>query len=562
MKWHILMLVLCLALCGCATIPTSGTIDEVPVPGDPAGVQIAPQPPQGDDDPAQIVEGFLLAMTQSDASYKVARAYLTPQASQKWEPHRRTRIFKGSVTQSDGAYGIEGTVLGEIDGTSHYQPVSSRLQHDFKLVQIDGQWRIDNPPEGILLSRYLFERLYQQLTVYFSGHNDEVLVPELLTLPESEVAPSKVVEALIQGPSTRLAGTARNAMPTGAALGREGATVNDSGVVTVDLTGLPVTMPSDQRRRLGAQLLWSLSSVPRVTGLRVTVDRAQFDLPGQSAEGVLELATQQGYSVLSRVTTQELFVVQDGRPGILSDNGRFVALDRELPAAAEVAIALDGSKLAVIGAERKMLHLGPKDGPLASVQTGLTNLRDSQWVRDSLYVLGDSNNRETRLLRVSAKSEVQPIDVNLPQGMTIRAFSVHQAGATAVVVAEDADGMHMGRMVVSAKRGFEQWQELPLIGPSGQAMTGLTDIRWNSESSLVVAGNLDEQPSVVLLSADGAFIQELGSFRDPIHSIAALPRQGGGLIAMRSNDGRVWRYTAPNRWTSDDVSVSALAFPG
>lgn len=67
---------------------------------------------------------------------------------------------------------------------------------------------------------------------------------------------------------------------------------------------------------------------------------------------------------------------------------------------------------------------------------------------------------------------------------------------------------------------------------------------------------------MVVVSADGAFVEEIGSFREPIQGVAALPRQGGGLIALRGSAGVVWRYTAPNRWAHVDVKVADLTFAG
>ena len=83
----------------------------------------------------------------------------------------------------------------------------------------------------------------------------------------------------------------------------QGATIDQSGVVTVNLEGLFDRLGDDARRRLGAQLLWSLTAIPRVTGLVVTSDGVPFTLPGARADGALELASQQGYQILSRAAT-------------------------------------------------------------------------------------------------------------------------------------------------------------------------------------------------------------------------------------------------------------------
>ena len=562
MKKFVVFAVLVLWCAGCVSIPTSGPIEEVPAPGNSAGIEIAPQPPQGDDNPAQIVEGFLLAMSEADASYHIARSYLTPEASKAWKPAEGIEIFHGSVAEEHGKIILHGTVIGNLDVHNRFQPRVASLAHDFGLVEVDGQWRISNPPDGVLLSRYLFERLYQQLTIYFSAPTGDYLIPELLTVPEQESTPSKIVQALIDGPSERLQAVVTNPMPANFKLGANGATVDETGVATVDLAGLTPTMPAEQRRLLGAQLLWSLSSVPRVSGLRVTADAAAFDLPGQSAEGVLELATQQGYSVLSGTATQELYAVQEQRLGTLSDHDQFVALGEELPAAAEVAVPLDGSQLALIDAPRTTLFIGAREGALRTVRTGLTGLREGQWVLGTYYALGEDASKRSRMIRLSADGSLETIEVKLPAGLKLVGFSVNQAGATAAVLARDAnDTVVLGRMTVSSD-AFDHWQQLPLMTPSGETIREIRDVRWNSESTLVTAGTVDQDQRVVVVSEDGAFVEDLGAIREHVMGIAALPRQGGGLLAVRGSSGNVWRYTAPNRWMQVDVEVTSLSFAG
>ncbi|NHB83720.1 GerMN domain-containing protein [Tessaracoccus sp. HDW20] len=70
------------------------------------------------------------------------------------------------------------------------------------------------------------------------------------------------MEALLAGPSLPLARAVTNAMPSGVTLGDEGAVIDAQGVVTVDMVGLSALLGDAARRRMGAQLIWSLSSLP------------------------------------------------------------------------------------------------------------------------------------------------------------------------------------------------------------------------------------------------------------------------------------------------------------
>ncbi len=551
-----------LLVAGCTSIPTSGPVEEVPLTEAPVGIEVAPQPPHGGDAPTQIIEGFLLAMAHPDANHRIARSYLTPQAAERWDPASGTTVYAGSVVEDDGAFSVRGVRVGDVGADGHFTPDGAALRHDFGLTQVDGQWRVANPPDGVLVSRYLFERVYTQLTMWFTDPADGHLVPDVLTVPEAEVTPARVVTALLDGPSPHLKGVVANAMPHRATLGPDGATLSDDGVVTVDLRGLDTSMPTEGRRRLGAQLLWSLSAIPRVSGLRVTSGGWPFELPGQSADGVLELATQQQYSVLARATSQTLFAVRDGVPGRFDDNGRFVALEGDLPPTAELAMTLDGSQMALIGKDRRTLRIGPPDGALRSVDAGLTSLRDGQWVLGRFHVLGEDAQGRTQLVAVDQQGRVDRYEVELPAGTSLVDVAMNPAGGQAVVLAARGDVTSLGRLTVGPGGQLRHWTELPVVGADGDRVGRFRDVRWNSESTFVVVGDGAEEQVLAVVSADGATSEELGTIGTRVLEIAALPRPGGGLIAVRGADGSVWRSLPSNRWSRGEATATSLHYPG
>ena len=74
MKRWIAALLLALLTTGCATVPISGPVEEVPLSDRPGGIDIAPQPPATDVTPARLIEGFLQAMADPADDYAIARA--------------------------------------------------------------------------------------------------------------------------------------------------------------------------------------------------------------------------------------------------------------------------------------------------------------------------------------------------------------------------------------------------------------------------------------------------------------------------------------------------------
>lgn len=558
MRWLAAMLVLLLT--ACAQIPSTGPVEEVPVTAEPPGIEIAPQPPQGGASPNRILEGFLLAMADPDSDYEVAREYLTAEASAEWMPGESTMVYSGTVMETEDSHVVTGRLVGSLDDAGRFTAGGGALEHDFGLVEVEGQWRIGNPPDGVLINRYLFERFYSPLTLYFMAHTGTHVIPDLMSWPESLVTPGRIVEALLDGPDRSLVGVVSNAIPKTAALGPDGATIDSDGVVTVDFTGISTALGEEGRRRLGAQLLWSLNSIPRVTGLRITNDGVAFPLPGESADGVLELATQQSYQVLARPATQDLYGVSTQVPGRFVGTGRFDPLRADLPRAIEVALSLDGSMLAVVTEDRTGLLVGPRDGELRTVE-GLSGTRHPQFVLGQLFVLvaGEAG---PELLSVDAEGVVETTTVELPEGMRLVSATISQTGGTAAVLAERDGNVVLGHMTLFRGQRLESWQELPLLDPAGLPVTDIVDVQWTSDTTWVIVGSAGGEQAVYVVRADGSHVEDLGGIDAHIAEVAALPRPGGGLIALRAGNGDVWRYSSPSGWTPLEITVGSITFAG
>lgn len=564
MRW--VAILLAVLLTGCAQIPDEGPVEEVSLPSDPQGIDIAPQPPAEDAEAAQVLEGFLLAMTEPEGDYAIARSYLTEEASAGWDPGASTTVYVGGIEQArpdePASYRLQGTTVGRVDSTGRFAPGAGSFAHDFTLVDVDGQWRISTPPEDLLVSRYLFDRLYTPLTLYFIALGGDHVIPDLISWPEQLVTPTRIVEALLDGPGERLVGSATNAIPSGVRLGDEDASIDAQGVVTIDFAGLDDSMGDEDRRELGAQLLWSLTALPRVTGVRVTNEGVPFILPGQSADGVLELATHQNYQVLARAATQELYGVQEAVPGQFTTANEFEPLMPEMPRSSELAISLDGSLYAVVSEDRSTLYQGPMDGDLAAVAIPGGNIRDVQFVLGELYVLADDETGRTRVFSVGTQGDVEEIGVDLPTGLSLESVAFSQAGGTGAVLAAREGELVLGEVSVFLGSDLRDFREVPVVGPSGSRVRDIVDVEWGSESTWVVTGVEEGDHGVYVVRSDGAQVEELGSFDMEVARVAALPRQGGGLISLLTTSGQLWRYESPNRWADTNLFASSITYAG
>ncbi len=553
-----------LLLSACTTIPTQGEVERIPMTAEPRSVELAPEPPQPDMPPDRLAEGFLQAMAEPDADYAVARQYLTVESAATWQPSSGAGIYDGRVAEVSDRILLTGTRIGVLDAHGRHTPVADTLEHDFRVVQEDGQWRISNPPSGVMVSRYIFERFYAHPAIYFMARNGSHVVPELIHLPEALLTPARVVEALLAGPGPDLAMAVRNTIPPGTRLAPEGATISPDGVAQLTLAGLPSRFDESQRRELGAQLMWSLTAIPRVTGLQLAVDGVPYPLPGQDEDGVLELASQQGYQVLTRGTSTDLFGVRGGVAGRLTSSGSFLPLDTGERDVAEIALSLDAARLAFVPRSRDVVITGPLEGELAELDLQFSSIRSLQFASGYLWFLGRDGEDATQVVRVDQQGAAQTVELEIPESPIVD-FSVSQTGARVALILAGSSGNVLGSATIvgDAAPRLEQWRPMPLIDDSGAPLQGYRSLDFSGESEIaVVAQPGSERPSVFLVRFDGSLVRDIGPLTGAPAEVSALPRMGGDALAVRSSSNVVFRYEARIRWSGTGVELDEISYPG
>jgi hypothetical protein len=270
------------SVAGCVGMPSNGPAQEVtasPATAAPEVNLAAPHPsgPQPGGDPSQIVKGFLLA-SASYPTYPVAQEYLVSSAVKTWKPGWAVTVFgslnvpdtvpakKGGHPVGQVTVNVTGPVQASFNGSGQYVSAQTQGQaggpYPFKLVEVDGQWRITNPPNYRMLTASDFPLFYRAQDLYFFDAGDQVLVPDSVFVPLGATVPQQLdnlVSALIEGPKTPwLQGAADTELPVGTSL--LGVTAAGS-TVTVNLGGA-VTRASTKLPLFAAQLVWALTGSP------------------------------------------------------------------------------------------------------------------------------------------------------------------------------------------------------------------------------------------------------------------------------------------------------------
>jgi len=277
--------VLSLTVAGCVSMPSGGPVQSYQITQGAneqaqGYLQFVPPPPAQGMTPAQIVEGFLTASASFAGQQRVAREYLTPEASRGWtQPGWSAIKFAGDprvITehvvapakekQGSATVTIGGNIQATLSSEGAYAVAAATTKgrtFTYNLVKDNGQWRISNLHDHpLLLTTTEFATDYQLRNLYFFAPANDSLVPDPVYVPLQATQASLVhglVEDLINQPPDWLGnnGATRTAFPKGTTL--TGAVTVDGGTASVTLGGAATRASEAVKEQMSAQLYWTLN---------------------------------------------------------------------------------------------------------------------------------------------------------------------------------------------------------------------------------------------------------------------------------------------------------------
>lgn len=553
---------------GCATIPTgSPVVASSPGVDDGASdVRIEVRPPQTGATPTQIVEGFLDAMSSYAPGFPLAEQFLMPDARDGWvrtaiEVYNRRTLDQAepSAAFPDATVAsvrLAGERAARIDADGRFTavvPGSEPLAYTLRLERDPaGEWRIDNPPDFLLISSFDLSRTYSPLVTYFPDPEGQVLVPDQVWLPagEPQIA-TLLAQAVVDGPTDLIGpGGVANAFPAGTLVGR---TVLSGGTITVPLSGLAIGDTDDAARRLMvAQLTETMnSSLPNIDRVSLTIDGEAVDVPDDSGE----LAALSGFADPPAYVLADDNTILAADPTGTSDFGAVPGeLGRGELAARSFAVSLDRSQAATVDETGTQV-----------VRTPLTEEGAPERVFQGEDVAAPSFDRYANLWLVDRRRAGPSSDIRMVQpdgsvlavaapdlvGARVTDLRIAPDGVRVAVVTEGAGAaLRLGQVVRGALPQIDLTVSIPLDGT-------VTDVAWSGERELLVvvvppAG----LPRPYSVSVDGSVVTE-GSVTGTT-AVAAYPSQPAfALSDLRT----VLRQTSVLQW--DQVSTGrAVTYPG
>ncbi len=547
-------------LAGCTGVPTSGPVRQVTAhPGRAApGVQIAPAPPGVDVSATEVIEGFLHAMAAYQPDYAVARAYLTREASERWQPEAGVRIY------AEG-YNPEGAVLtaplvGRLTPDGAFAQVRGLLSHDFGLVRdADAQWRISTPPEGLLVSQYLFVSAFTPCFVHFFAPGREWLVPDPRYFPRGPRSVVAAATAVLRGASGWLAPAVEQAVE---GLELESLDLGPDGTARVVVRPPTVPLSPLQQERLVVQFVWTLQQFPNVAAVRVAHPGTEpWSVPGSSG-GVVPAGAYPEADPVLRQTSRQLFAIADGRLARVFEGtaGReTVAVAPGVLAPASATVRPDALQAAVVNGDRTELSLASLSEPTLN-----RVLRGSGLGRPHFSRLGELWVPSRRgIVVVDPDGTWRDVAAEVPAGSSVLALRVAPDATRIALVLRLDDGrsaLGVARIRrVGADCFVEAWRELVLTVTSG-ARPRVADVGWSSAETLLVLHTDGRGASVAAVDADGAEVTPVGPVGlDDVVELAVAP--GVPPMALLAG-GQVYRYFSEYRWAAYLDGVDAISYPG
>jgi hypothetical protein len=524
------LLALLLAVSACSTVPSSSpTVQITQAPSRPVeDVGVEPVAPEPGASPEEIVRSFIDAAASTRAGHPVAREHLAPEAAESWSDEGAITVLGAdyaTVTTETGAVAVTANTVGIVDERGVFSGAGTGVYtREFSVEQVEGEWRITDPPDGLIILDLDFVRLYDEVAAYFLDPTGQRVVPDPRYLITGEAQPTALVQRLLDGPSAALAAGVEN--PLSGAERRSAVTVRDQ-VATVDLTGL-ATDPAPVLADICAQLVWTLTQLdqPRVRSVQIRVDGEPVEL-----DGVPEEQTRADWAPLDPdavpvdavghyVNGGALHTVTGGAP----TPGPAGTGAYRLASAAVSTDPVTGelSYLAGVrdGGAGDTLFAGPYAGPLVRVLDSTTlSAPTVASTRLEAWVVRDG----TSVVRIPDGGSPQSVSVPTLAGLgRAEALRLSPDGVRAALVIDGPGGLalYVGTVVRSENGGVDL-RDLRGITP---ALSQVVDVAWRDSGSLfVLAGDVgDDRIVPYQVGVDGWGLSDV-----PTAGLPSQPRSIG-----------------------------------
>jgi hypothetical protein len=510
----------------------------------------SPAGPPEDATQEDILLGFINAGTGPQNNYEIARTYLTESLKTEWNPGQEVLIQDGTpviTLLDDNSASVLVRISARINERGEYQalPLGTTRLVEVNFDNSSGAWRISSAPNLTMVIRPVFDVIFQAYSIYFFDKQRKHLVPDVRWFPLRASTSTRLVSALLDGPSAWLENAVESAIPNGTRLTLNSVTVTD-GIANVDLSARALSATATAKQLIQSQIRETLLQLDSVFSVRVTIERAGIDQVPSTLTGTE-----------SRLT----------RPMALA-NGSLVDFD----GVNEVEIGNSRNLIEKIGAVNFATNAAKKTVVFTS--------------SDGIYLSRLDRVTELPLRLVSGTGFLPPVvDVNgfiwiVPadaarmimvfnaQGQRINFSENWLAGVNRLSLSVSSEGSRI--VAVTGDRFASRVRVAAVIRTSGGAPeslgTPISPIRtstafmatWVDSTQIGVLdspNSLFVQPWITVIGGDSRSLQTLSSGLEMVSSGQAAS------VYVLDDFGTLFQYRGTN-WTRLRENIDAFHFPG
>nr|WP_245548118.1 MtrAB system accessory lipoprotein LpqB [Nocardia pneumoniae] len=540
-------------LTACASLPESsapealGTLNREPTPE-------GPPPPAANRDPDLLLRDFLQATADPANRHLAARQYMTPAASTQWDDAAGTVIvekpdtLRESRSGDKASYLIRARKVGELSADGGYRPSDDIpiVENKIELTKVDGEWRIDELPDGVVMDSTAFFKSYRRYALYFADPGGTTAVPDLrwISVPKGQLT-QRLLSSLIEGPQPALASVLRNELAPPVALRGTISKINGDpegvgiglGGVKIDFAGASALNPRD-RELLAAQVVLTLSGADILGPYVLLADGKPLD-ERFGANGWNVADVQQFNPGTSTRNQAGLHALRGGGLVQVTDSGGSASTPGyfgRVNNLQSAALSPDGQLVAAVaeagrpaGEPSRTLMVGTYGGNAFPVAEGFTITRPS-WTADgsAAWAVIDGG-RVIRAVhdRATGNVSVQEVDTSALTAassataprLPITELRISRTGVRAAMI---ANGKVYVAVVVPQPDGKLALTSALPVGVD--LSTPAVSLDWLDADSIIIAreGNVDPVSTV---SVDGSEPKPLTSqnLTAPVRSVSASP---------------------------------------
>ncbi|THJ65978.1 hypothetical protein E8P82_10065 [Arthrobacter echini] len=550
-----------LVLTGCTAIPTQGPVGVISASDDESGdvgLVFDPQGPAPGASPARILLDFITAGTGASDGYSVARQYLTPELQETWRPEERIVLFRSDPRveerEGEGVYRIQLETTGIVDArgvrTDTVVPATEAMS--VRLVQVDGEWRIDDIPDGIMLAQSSAQDLLLSHNLSFYSSDYRYWVPDARWFVRRTGVTARVVAAMLAGPAPYLQGSVTSAFPEGVTLARDSVPIT-SGTATVELSPQVLENATNlSLQQMNQQLQVNLLNLNDVTSVEMTTDQPIELGPPAPDLVVPELSPDVG-TVQVAVAGGELVAVRNGESAPIEDLPSVASLEPRDP-----ATVVSGEAYAFVNVTRKALYIAVPGSEARRIAVGDAFTQPSFDTENWVWTARNADGRGEVIAIPPGGSEEDAavLTVSWLGEREVRELRISRDGARALVVTERGDTPEvLVSGITRSPDGVPQTLTPPLSLPVD---VDVDTAKWAGQSTIVASAlgaTTRAEPVVLHLNGERESMATL----DGVLGISAGTDAEDMFYAQV--DSTLYRRIG-NSWVDEQIDVIDPAFPG